>query len=224
MTDWSTSVTGAIIGLIVGMVVGALLWHWRTAATQRGAARQSHPPMPLLWDIHSVLNAMNKLALTAERGRPVEPALVYLLSDYLLHSALIQREEGWTDRHALESWLLAHVRIIAEHRGQNTLPAVIVQMREDIQRIHASQTLRQLLWFLQKASSVNRIHVQVHSPSSTRRVTRVRIEVEGHHMEIDRTSMPVDEAVISSWSEEPHRSICELRARFEGATVTAATA
>lgn len=220
MTNWWMSVTGPGATFLAGVLLGALLWHWRMSIKLRNETHQHNNPAPLLWDIHSVLNAMNKLALTAERGRPIEPSLVYLLSDYLLHSALIQREEGWADRNALESWLLAHVRVVADHRGQITLPAVKVQMSDGIRRVHANQLLRQLLWFLQKAPSVTRICIHVTGPSkAVSHKVKARIEMEGDRLEaVDLSKSPADEALTGAWRMESGVSNCELQVAYEVGT------
>lgn len=210
MNTWMMSVTGAVTAFVAGIVVGALLWQWRTSVQTRRAMHKRGKPF-LLWDVHSVLNAMNKLALTAERGRPVEPSLIYLLSDYLLHSALIQREDGWADRHSLENWLMAHVRVIADHRGQTTLPAVTVQMPEDLRRIQTTQILRQLLWFLHKTTSVTRIHVQVQTAAKEASLVKVRVEIDGERTEL---SSPSEEA-SSSWQVAPGMSSIEMRTPYE---------
>ncbi len=215
MTNWLISATGVSIAFLAGIVLGALLWQWRTSSQSRRAARQHNKSAPLLWDIHSVLNAMNKLALAAERGRPVEPSLVYLLSDYLLHSALIQREDGWTDRNALENWLLSHVRVLADHRGQTTLPAVTIQMQEGVQRIHANPVLRQLLWILQKAPTIHRVQIDVLAMKGEDRAVRVRVEVEGDSTELGRL---LDGGTPErSWRMESAFCTCELRTASEPA-------
>lgn len=212
MTNWLISAAGVSVAFVAGIVLGALLWQWRMGTGSRRAARQQNKSAPLLWDIHSVLNAMNKLALSAERGRPVEPSLVYLLSDYLLHSALIQREDGWADRNALENWLLAHVRVVADHRGQTTLPGVNVQMRESVHRIHANPLLRQLLWILQKVPTVHRIQVDVLAMRSEDHTVKVRVEVDGNAAELGKA---LDGGGSNSWKMESGLCACELRTAFE---------
>lgn len=213
MTNGLIGAMGVSIAFTGGLAAGALLWRWRASTRSRGAMRQQNKPAPLLWDIHSVLNAMNKLALAAERGRPVEPSLVYLLSDYLLHSALIQREDGWTDRNALENWLLAHVRVLADHRGQTTLPAVQVQLREGVRRIHANPVLRQLLWILQKAPTISRIQIDVIATKSLDQSAKVRIEVGGDPVELER--LLEDASASTSWRNESGVCSCELRTAYE---------
>ncbi len=216
MTHWYISATVASVALLIGILLGALLWQWRLSGSSARAAGQRNSPAPLLWDIHSILNAMNKLALVAERGRPAEPSLIYLLSDYLLHGALIQREDGWTDRNSLEDWLLSHVRVLADHRGQNTLPAVIVQMREDVQRIHAHPPLRPLLWILQKVPSVSRIQIDVFALKAEKFAAKVRIEVTAERSELARV-LDGDSAA-NAWRMEAGSCICELRTTYEPAT------
>lgn len=219
MTNWLISATGVSGAFLAGIVLGALLWHWRTSSQARRFVRQQGKSAPLLWDIHSVLNAMNKLALAAERGRPVEPSLVYLLSDYLLHSALIQREDGWADRNSLENWLLSHVRVLADHRGQTTLPAVTIQMREGVQRIHANPLLRQLLWILQKAPTIHRVQVDLLALKGEDRVAKVRVEVEGDHTELNK--LLDGENTTSSWRMESGVCTCELRTACEADAASA---
>jgi hypothetical protein len=213
MTNWLIGATGVSTAFVAGIVLGALLWRWRAGTESRRAGRLQNKPAPLLWDIHSVLNAMNKLALAAERARPVEPSLVYMLSDYLLHSALIQREEGWTDRNSLENWLLSHVRVLADHRGQTTLPAATIQMGEGVQRIHANPLLRQLLWILQKAPTINRIQIDVFALKTEDRAAKVRIEVEGDHTELGR--LLGDRSTVNAWRMESGLCTCELRTAYE---------
>jgi|GEM_PF-7029824 len=207
----------AAAAFIVGIVVGASLWQWRVHVRSRRLSRQQKKPAPLLWDFHSVLNAMNKLALASERGRPVEPALVYLLSDYLLHSALIQREDGWADRDLLEHWFLAHVRLLADHRGQAMLPAFTIQMREGVRRIHAHQLLRLLLWILQKATTIHRIQIDVYPPKIEAQTVKVRVEVEGDPTELHK--LLEDDRLSAPWQVETGLCTCELRAAFEASPV-----
>ncbi|WP_439590219.1 hypothetical protein [Hydrogenophaga sp.] len=213
MTNWLIGALGVSIAFVAGIVVGALLWRWRAGSESHRTGRQQNRSAPLLWDIHSVLNAMNKLALAAERGRPVEPSLVYLLSDYLLHSALIQREDGWADRNSLENWLLSHVRVLADHRGQITLPAATIQLGEGVQRIHANPLLRQLLWILQKAPTINRIQIDVLALKAEDRAVKVRIEVEGDHAELTR--LLEDRSTVTGWRMDSGLCACELRTAYE---------
>lgn len=214
MTDLLTNTTGTPIAFIAGMVVGALLWHGVTSLRSRRMLLETTPPM--LWDIHSLLNAMNKIALASERGRLVEPSLVYLLSDYLLHGALIQREDGWADRGALENWLLAHVRVVADHRGQTTLPAVGVQLQESVRRVHTHQLLRHVLWLMQKVPTINRIQVAMPTMKNEGRMITLRIEVEGDPAEFDKL---LEGGSPSSrfWRMDSGQCICELRVPFEPA-------
>ncbi|MGE0100455.1 MAG: hypothetical protein AB7S86_19110 [Hydrogenophaga sp.] len=213
MSNWLMSATGATTTFIAGIVIGALLTHWRSMVKGRSLSTKRSAP-PMLWDIHCVLNAMNKMALTAERGRPVEPAMIYLLSDYLLHSALLQREDGWTDRDGLENWLLAHVRVVADHRGQATLPGVTVEFPKSVRRVHAKQLLRQLLWNLQVTQTINRVHIQLLGGARGEdRLVKVRLEVEGDLPDPEKITK--NGSSSSSWQLVGNVSTCELRAAFE---------
>jgi hypothetical protein len=205
--------TGVATTFVAGLVVGVLLSQWRfLVKARRAPLRRSNYPVP--WDIHCVLNAMNKIALTAERSRPVEPALVYLISDYLLHSTLIQRDDGWVDRNSLEGWLLAHVRVLADHRSQSTLPAVTVQMSDDIRRIHAQKLIRQLLLLLQKFMTVSRIHIEILDSKVQDRMVKVRVAIEGDRAGLDKLTEE-DRGTLSSWQLDGSVFSCEFRAAFE---------
>lgn len=217
MTNWLISATGVSVAFVAGIVLGALLCQWRMSSQMRRITREHNNSSPLLWDIHSVLNAMNKLALSAERGRAVEPSLVYMLSDYLLHSALIQREDGWADRNSLENWLLSHVRVLADHRGQTTLPAVTLRMQEGMQRIYANPVLRQLLWILQKAPTIRRVQVDLLALKGESSLAKVRVEVEGDHTELSKL---LHDGNAATWRMESGLCTCELRTAYETSAST----
>lgn len=215
MIDSMLGAAGAATFFVTGLATGALLCYWRSSVKKRREpTRRGTYPMP--WDIHCVLNAMNKMALTAERARPIEPGLIYLISDYLLHSTLIQREDGWVDRNTLEAWLLAHVRVLADHRGQASLPSVTVNISDNIRRIHGHKLIRQLLWCLHKALNVTRIHIEVRPVPNRERLADVRVVVEGDRAELGKLTQ--EETTPSSWHLLADVFSCEFRAASEKAT------
>lgn len=212
MIDSLMGASGAATLFVAGLATGALLCYWRAAVKKRrGPTRRGNYPMP--WDIHCVLNAMNKMALTAERARPIEPGLIYLLSDYLLHSTLIQREDGWVDRNSLEAWLLAHVRVLADHRSQTSLPSVTINVNDSVRRIHGHKLIRQLMWCLHKAMTVRRIHIDVKPVANRDRVVDVRVSVEGDREELGKLTQ--EETTPSSWHLQADTFTCAFRAASE---------
>jgi hypothetical protein len=204
--------TGAATFFVTGLATGALLCYWRSSVKRRREpVRRAIYPMP--WDIHCVLNAMNKMALTAERARPIEPGLIYMLSDYLLHSTLIQREDGWVDRNTLEAWLMAHARVLADHRSQTSLPSVTVNVSDSVRRIHGHKLVRQVMWCLHKALTVRRIHIEVQPVPNRDRVVDVRVLVEGDRDELGKLTQ--EEGAPSSWNLRADAFVCEFRSASE---------
>lgn len=210
MTNLALIAGVAMAALCAGVLSGALLWQ-KYACVKMASTGRTDAPTPVLWDIHSLLNAMNRFAVAAERGNPIDPALVYNLSDYLLHSSLLQREGGWADYNSLDSWLRAHLRILAELRGQGGIPAIGVKMPEDLRRIQAYQLIPQLLWFLQRARHIDQIEITMH-PHETDRIVTIKVLVHGP-ME-DFNAIPTDE-MAHGWHLE--RSMCSwvLQTSFE---------
>jgi len=210
MTTFAMMAGVAIASLIAGILSGALFWH-KCFGSRMSGAKSTMPPGMLVWDIHSLLNTMSRFAVAAERGNMIDPALVYNLSDYLLHSSMLQRENGWADAHTLENWLLAHLRIVMEFRPQGGIPAVRVKVGESIRRVQAGESIQQLLWFLQKARSIDSIEVRLTSQPNDARAT-VSIDVYGSLEELRRVPM---EDLPSIWELSPGRCSCELRAAVE---------
>ncbi len=214
MENWLTGITGMATAFIAGIAIGALLWYWRVSIRARRTLRKGGGASALLWDVHSVLNTMNKLALAAERGRPSDPALIYLLSDYLLHSALIQREDGWADHKSLEGWLQAHARIIADHRGFSSLAAITVRMHKNVWRIQTKSLVRQLMAFLQKVGPVHEIRIEVLATAQDHPLAKVRVEIASEPAECGRDT-PAAEASASAWHLEDGLAVLETRTAFE---------
>lgn len=210
MTTFAMMAGVAITSLIAGILSGAFYWH-KCFCSRTPAAKSTMPPGMLIWDIHSLLNTMSRFAVAAERGNSIDPALVYNLSDYLLHSSMLQRENGWADAHTLENWLLAHLRIVMEFRPRGGIPAVRVKVGENVRRVQAGESIQQLLWFLQKAHSIESIEVRMTSQPNEPKAT-VSIDVYGTLEELRRLPM---EDLPSIWELNPGRCSCELRASVE---------
>lgn len=210
MTTFAMMAGVAITSLIAGVLSGAVFWH-RYFGSRMPAAKATMPPGMLVWDIHSLLNTMSRFAVAAERGSMIDPALVYNLSDYLLHSSMLQRENGWADAHTLENWLLAHLRVVMEFRPQGGIPTVRVKVGEGIRRVQAGESIQQLLWFLQKARSIDSIELRLTSqPNDSRAI--VSIDVYGTLEELHK--VPLDD-LPPIWELSPGKCSCELRAAVE---------
>lgn len=214
MTTLTTIAGVAIASLIMGILAGVLLWRKYTGAQTIEPRKTACGPIPLLWDIHSLLNAMNRFAVAAERRGAIDPALIYNLSDYLLHSSLLQREGGWSDAQGIENWLIAHLRILAELRAQSTLPTISMKFAHGVRRIEATQLIRQLLWFLQRAQTIDLIEIHVES-NLIDHTARVTINVFGTMEELDSASI---EDIDTTWHLEKGKCACEMRAAYEPLT------
>ena len=210
MTTFAMMAGVAITSLIAGILSGALFWN-RYFGPRVPAPKASMPPGMLVWDIHSLLNTMSRFAVAAERGNMIDPALVYNLSDYLLHSSMLQRENGWADAHALENWLLAHLRIVMEFRPQGGIPTVRVKVGENIRRVQAGESIQQLLWLLQKVRSIDSIEVRLTSqPNEPKAI--VSLNIYGSLEELHKVTM---EDLPSTWELSPGKCSCELKASVE---------
>jgi hypothetical protein len=218
MTTLTTMAGVALSLLSAGILSGALLWRKRVSRrslTQRTAL----PAHPLLWDIHSLLNTMNRFAIASERGNAIDPALVYNLSNYLLHSSVLQRQGGWSDSERLGDWLQAHLRILGELRGQGDIPEVTVIFGEDIHEIEADQLIRQVQWFFQRTQVMETVEVHAR-PSARDRTAIVRVTVVGTMRAEDYS--PSDE-LTSSWQLGNGTCSCEFKAGSAPANTHATT-
>lgn len=206
----------ALTAFSAGVLSGALLW--RRCMKKRATAphRPLAKPGPLLWDIHSLLNAMNRFAVAAERGSAIDPALVYNLSDYLLHSSLLQRESGWADNHALENWLQAHLRILAELRAQSDIPSIRLKLSARIRRIDVNQLIRQLHWLLQRTRTIDSIEIHA-TPHMSDHTATITVTVHGKVDEFDHAPM---EDLTSPWRLDKGECSCELNTNCELRTTT----
>lgn len=214
MTNLTTIAGVAIASLFIGVLAGVLLWHTCAGARRTVQRQAAFGPIPLLWDIHSLLNAMNRFAVAAERGGAIDPALIYNLSDYLLHSSLLQREGGWADAQGIENWLIAHLRILSELRSQSTLPTISMKFANGVRRIESTQLIRQLLWFLQRAQTIDLIEVHVES-NLIDHTAGVTISVFGTMDELGCASI---EDLGTTWHLEKGKYACEMRAAYEPLT------
>lgn len=209
----------ALTAFGAGALSGALLWRRYTKKRITAPPRPVASPTPPLWDIHSLLNAMNRFAVAAERGGAIDPALVYNLSDYLLHSSLLQREGGWADNHGLENWLQAHLRILAELKSQADIPRISLKISERIHRIEVHQLIRQLHWFLQRTNTIDSIEIRA-IPHMNEHTAAVTVVIYGRMDEIDRAPM---EDSTSTWRLDDGSCSCELQTGCEPQTSTEET-
>lgn len=210
MTNLTTIAGIAITALCTGILSGALLWQ-RYVKARAPAPVTAGATTPLLWDIHSLLNAMNRFAVAAERGNSIDPALVYNLSDYLLHSSMLQREAGWAEPDSVENWLLAHMRILGELRGQHNMPTVTMKVPASTRRFDATDVVRQMLWFLQRAHTIDLIEIQLR-PHLGGHTSSISIAVYGTMEELD--SVPIED-LSSVWRLTKGKCTCALKAACE---------
>ena len=104
--------------------------------------------------------------------------------------------------------LLEVANLSVRHGG---IPAVRVKVGENVRRVQAGESIQQLLWFLQKAHSIESIEVRMTSQPNEPKAT-VSIDVYGTLEELRRLPM-VD--LPSIWELNPGRCSCELRASVE---------
>lgn len=210
MTTLTTIAGISLASLGVGIVSGALLWK-KCISVQASNRRSARPSVFLIWDLHSLLNVLNRFAVAAERGQTVDAALVYNLSDYLLHSSLLQRESGWSEGRSIENWLLAHLRILTELRTQSILPAINVKISQDIRYLDGSPVFRQLHWFLQRVHTIDLIEIQV-EPHSQKHTAKVHIQI---HAAVEELNKLPSEELTSAWQFVHGKCSCELRTGCE---------
>jgi hypothetical protein len=211
MTTWVMGFAIATSAFIVGVIGGMLLWQLHSSKSRESLPEKEKPATPIFWDIHSVLNTMNRFAVAAERGRSMNPTQIYNLSDYLLHSALLQREGGWSNCESLENWLLSHLRVLGELNGGTDLPALNIHWRDGVRRFHAGDIVRELIWCLQKIRNVKLIDIHLSAGSQTGDLVEIRIQVHGDREELDH--MSIGDFASSSWSLLAGVCTCELLVR-----------
>jgi hypothetical protein len=209
----------ALTALSVGILAGVLLWRRYMGKQIPAPQRTLASPVPLLWDIHSLLNAMNRFAVAAERGSAIDPAVIYNLSDYLLHSSLLQREGGWAEKQTLDNWLQAHLRILAELKAHGNIPRIGLKFSERIRRIEANQLIRQLHWFLQRTHAIDSIDIQA-TPHVHDHTATVTVVISGRMDELDGVPM---EDLKSIWRLDQGKCSCELQTDCELRTAAEAS-
>ncbi len=208
----------ALTAFSAGALSGAFFWRRYMEEKMTAPPRPVAASTPLLWDVHSLLNAMNRFAVAVERGGAIDPALVYNLSDYLLYSSLLQRESGWADHHTLDNWLQAYLRILAERKGHSDVPAVSMKLSEQIHRIEVNEVIHQLHWLLHRMSAIASVEIRA-NPDISNHTAAVTVVIHGQIEGLD-PAMVADSATVwrldeSSCSCDFHVD-CELHSAVEG--------
>lgn len=201
----------ALAAFSAGFLSGAWLWRWHMKKETPATRRPVVTPSPLFWDVHSLLNTMSRFAVASERGSPIDPALVYNLSDYLLQSSLLQKESGWADNQTLNNWLQAHLRIVAELKALGNPPRIDLKFSERIHRIEVHQLIRQMHWLVQRSDAVDSIEIRA-IPHESDPVAIVTVILQGRLDDLDRA--PKDDET-PTWRQDMGKCSCELHTPCE---------
>lgn len=201
----------ALAAFGAGLLAGAWLWRRHMNKESPATPQPLVTPCPLLWDVHSLLNTMSRFAVASERGSPVDPALVYNLSDYLLQSSLLQKECGWADNQALNSWLQAHLRIVAELKAVGDPPRIDLKFSERVHRIEVHQLIRPMHWLVQRLDAVDSIEIRA-IPHESDPVAIVNVILQGRVDDLDRA--PKDDQTLT-WHKDMGKYSCELHTPCE---------
>lgn len=203
------SVTGGLLmAAAVGALAVALVWCLMQRRSASSPVLAEAAALPITWNVHSVLNSLNKMALAAESGRPVDTAAIYLLADYLRSGALMQQHKGWVDGNTLEEWLVAHVRL-SDTGGGAGMVDVSLQVQSRIRRLQAASLLRELSVFYPKGPLTSSVRIVLTCPvgqppvgASAKAVVTVALAQPG--------SPKPGKAAESAWRFEQGQAVCEL--------------
>lgn len=154
------------LGFVIGVMCSAAFFAIFAHEKQRRTVHKADPQA--FWDVHAVLNAVNRVAIANGTDNQPSPELLYCLGDHLRYAALLQQQNGWLNPQQLDDWLIA-ILGLHQHLCESTKTVTTsIQISPEIGRLQIDPLALAIIGLLRGKPSLEDISIVALQPSGKR--------------------------------------------------------